>query len=119
VGDRRNTGHLSKSAPWRYPRTSYLSGLSAVVILIWQSRAILGATRQPLGPDFVKCVAASALALQGRPADAYSVADEWASEKIVVRQTGVGSLLQDYPPTVLKMILPLFGLPSYNRSHRD
>jgi alpha-1,2-mannosyltransferase len=62
---------------------------------------------QPVALDFPKCVAASSLALKGRPQDAYNDAKQWEAEKAVTGNRNIGFEVWDYPPDFLLMVLPL------------
>jgi hypothetical protein len=69
------------------------------------------ATLHPVGGDFPKCWAASALALGGHPAAVYDHATLAAAEKAAIGGKDLGYEMFDYPPMFLAMVLPVSLLP--------
>src|SRR5208282_4631197 len=65
------------------------------------------ATLHPVGADFVKCWAASSLALSGHPAAVYDHAALAAAEKAAIGGKDPGYQMFDYPPMFLAAVLPL------------
>jgi alpha-1,2-mannosyltransferase len=90
-----------------YVYGSLLFALNLVAIAASLAYGIQHRTNsQPLALDFAKCVAASSLALNGHPADAYNNARQWEAEKAASKDPHVGFEVWDYPPTFLLMVLP-------------
>ena len=94
-----------------YPKLIIVFGILAILASIAYSRN--PAAKDPLGIDFVKCAAASPLALKGHPQDAYNPASQWAAEKATVNGPKIGFEAWDYPPSFLAIVLPL-SLMSYD-----
>jgi hypothetical protein len=86
-------------------------GLLAILAAVAYSRHPGTKSYIPLGFDFVKCAAASSIALKGHPQDAYRVASLWPAEKAVAKDPDIGFEVWNYPPTFLAMILPFSILP--------
>src|SRR5437879_4232243 len=98
-----------------YPKLLVLFYLAVAALWIANTHGVANSTYQPLGPDFVKCWAASSLALSGHPADAYNKSRQWAAEKAAVNYKGEGYEIWDYPPTFLMLVWP-FAFLTYNWS---
>ena len=83
----------------------------AILASIAYSRNPAAKNYQPLGIDFVKCAAASSLALKGHPQDAYNPTSQWAAEKTTINDPRIGFEVWDYPPSFLAMVLPFSLMP--------
>jgi alpha-1,2-mannosyltransferase len=113
-----DTGGFLKNAGWinlrrirAYPKLIIAFALIAILASIAYSRNPAAKNYQPLGFDFVKCAAASSLALKGHPEDAYHPASQWAAEKAAVNDPRIGFEVWDYPPSFLAMVLPFSLMP--------
>ena len=115
-----DTGGFLKNAAWinlrrirAYPKLITAFAILAILASIAYSRNPAAKNYQPLGFDFVKCAAASSLALKGHPQDAYNPASQWAAEKAKVNGPKIGFEAWDYPPSFLAIVLQL-SLMSYD-----
>ena len=95
-----------------YPRLLLAASLGLALIWIGAARGGIDLAGKPLGTDFLSFFAASALALQGRAADAYDVAAHWAAQKASFGPT-VSYSAFFYPPPYLLLCLPLALAPYF------
>jgi alpha-1,2-mannosyltransferase len=117
-----DTGGFLKDAAWinlrrirAYPKLIIALAILAIFASIAYSRNPAAKNYLPLGIDFVKCAAASSLALKGHPQDAYNIASQWAAEKATVNDPRIGFEVWNYPPSFLAIVLP-FSLMPYDLS---
>jgi alpha-1,2-mannosyltransferase len=93
--------------------------LPRLLFLTYLGLAVVGLAHAPAkecpGPDFVVSWAASSLALNGHPQDAYDQPRQWAAEKSAVHDEDLGYTDCSYPPTFILVDLPL-ALISYRWS---
>jgi alpha-1,2-mannosyltransferase len=113
-----DTGGLLKDAAWinlrrigAYSKLVIVFAILAILASIAYSRNPAAKNYQPLGIDFAKCVAASWLALEGHPQDAYNSTSQWAAEKAAVNDPKIGFEVWDYPPSFVAIVLPFSLMP--------
>ena len=117
-GGAGDTGGFLKDAAWihlgrirAYSKIVIAFALIAILASIAYSRNPVAKNYQPLGIDFVKCAAASSLALKGHPQNAYNPTSQWAAEKATINDPRIGFEVWDYPPSFLAMVLPFSLMP--------
>jgi hypothetical protein len=95
-----------------YPRLLLAASVGMALIWIVAARGGVDLAGKPLGADFPSFWTASALALQGRAAQAYEVSAHWAAQKALFGPA-VGYSAFFYPPPYLLLCLPLALLPYF------
>jgi len=94
-----------------YPKLLFASYLVVFVGWLVLRPGGVHATLHPVGGDFPKCWAASAMARAGHPASVYDRDTLTAAEKAAVGDKDPGYEMFDYPPMFLALVLPLSLLP--------
>jgi hypothetical protein len=108
----RDAEWLDASRARAYARILFFFSFAGALIWIALAHGGIDRAGKPIGTDFVGFWTASQLTLQGRAADAYSVAAHWDAQRALFG-ADVAYTAFFYPPPYLLICLPLAALPYF------